>query len=80
MKKEALMLMKEDGSMEASQEYKNCKREAKRIVAIAKAKSTEKWYNELETKNSEDKLFRIAKVRDRAKGYWRGCSHTGWFR
>ena len=66
-KKEAFKHMKEDGSLDATKEYKNSKREAKRMVAIAKAKSTEKWYNELETKKSQDKIFRIAKARDRTK-------------
>ena len=37
------------------------------MVAIANTKSTEKWYNELKTKKSQDKLFRIAKARDSAK-------------
>ena len=66
-KKEAFKRMKEDDSMEASQEYKNSKREAKRVVAIAKARSPETWYNELETKKSQDKVFRIAKAKDRTK-------------
>ena len=80
-KKEAFKRMKEDGSMEASQEYKNSKREAKRVAAIAKARSTETWYNELETKKSQDKVFRIAKAKHRTKKrFWRCCSHTGWFR
>ena len=66
-KKKAFKRMKEDCSLEAIHEYKNSKREAQQMVAIAKAKSTEKWYNELETKKSQDKVFRIAKARDRTK-------------
>ena len=48
-------------------EYKLKRREAKMIVAIARKQSTEELYDELETKEGEKRIYRIAKARQRER-------------
>ena len=43
--------------------YKQCKKEAKKAVAIAKAEASEEIYKELDTRSGQEKIFRLAKQR-----------------
>lgn len=47
-------------------DYKQANREAKRAVAIAKAKASERLYEELETTEGQNRLYSIARARDKA--------------
>ncbi|XP_067145134.1 uncharacterized protein [Centruroides vittatus] len=46
--------------------YKTAKREAKRVVAQAKAGAYANLYEELDTREGQKKIYRLAKIRDRA--------------
>ena len=48
-------------------EYKIKRREAKRIVAIARKQGTQELYDDLETKEGEKRIYRIAKARQRER-------------
>ena len=48
-------------------EYKLKRREAKKIVAIARKQGTEELYDQLETKEGEKRIYRIAKARQRER-------------
>ena len=43
--------------------YKLFKKEAEKVVAIAKSDAYDQWYEELDTKEGQGKIFRIAKQR-----------------
>ena len=58
-KKETFKRMKKKSSRGAIQDYRKSKRKVKRVVAVAKAKSTEKWYNELETKRAKTRYSEL---------------------
>ena len=49
----------------AREEYKKIKKEAKRAVAEAKDKAFEAFYRELDSKEGEKLMFRLAKARER---------------
>ena len=66
-KKKAFKEMRTAQSPDLIDRYKNLKREAKRAVAHAKAEECKKWYKELETTEGQKRIFKIAKVRERAK-------------
>ena len=69
--KEKRMAFKEEnnrrGDIEAENRYKKAKMKAKKAVARAKAEASTDWYEELETKESQQKIFRIAKAMERSK-------------
>ncbi|XP_067135012.1 uncharacterized protein [Centruroides vittatus] len=46
--------------------YKTAKREAKRVVAQAKAGAYANLYEELDTREGQKKIYRLAKIRNRA--------------
>ncbi|KAK3895133.1 hypothetical protein Pcinc_001148 [Petrolisthes cinctipes] len=46
--------------------YKQCNKDAKTAVAIAKAEAYDQLYNELETKEGQGKIFRLAKQRNKS--------------
>ena len=48
-------------------EYKLKRREAKKIVAIARKQGTEELYDDLETKEGEKRIYRIEKARQRER-------------
>ena len=48
-------------------EYRLKRREAKRIIAIARRQGTQELYDELETKEGDKRLYRIARTRYRER-------------
>ena len=66
-KKEAYKTMRRNSDLSTISEYKKRKREGKRAVAKARARASEHLYKELDTKEGEKKMFRIARVRNHAK-------------
>ena len=46
--------------------YKLCKKEAKKAVTIAKREAYDQLYEELNTKEGQGKIFRIAKQRNKS--------------
>ena len=48
-------------------EYKKWKKEAKRAVTKAKEAAWKEWYKNLETKEGEETIYKIAKARARKK-------------
>ena len=46
--------------------YKQCSKEAKRTVAIAKSEAYENLYEELNTKEGKQKVFKLAKMRNKS--------------
>ena len=67
IKKEAYKSMTRNGDLSTSSEYKKCKQEAKKAVVKARARASERLYEELDTKEGEKKTFRIARARNHAK-------------
>uniref|UniRef100_A0A8D8SH78 Craniofacial development protein 2 n=2 Tax=Cacopsylla melanoneura TaxID=428564 RepID=A0A8D8SH78_9HEMI len=65
-KKEAKKNYDRTGSEEDHEAYKRTKKIAKKEVAISKAAAMDEVYKELETREGEKKLHKIAKTRDRA--------------
>ncbi|KAG8231537.1 hypothetical protein J437_LFUL008078 [Ladona fulva] len=65
-KKEAKKRWDLTGPQEDRETYKMRKKNAKRAVASSKAKAIEEAYEEIEKKNGERQMLRIAKARDRA--------------
>ena len=63
-KKEAHKRLKDGVDHQA---YKNEKKEAKRAVAKARGEAWREWYNNLETKQGEENIFRIARNRAKQK-------------
>ena len=46
--------------------YKQCSKEAKRTVAIAKSEAYDNLYEELDTKEGQQKVFKLAKMRNKS--------------
>ena len=65
-KKVARKRYDETGSEEDHEQYKISKKNAKKAVAVAKAASQEDFYEELDTKHGQRKVYSIAKQRDKA--------------
>lgn len=65
-KKEAKKQFDRERSVANREAYKRSKKEAKRAVAIAKARALDELYDELDAPEGVNKLHRIAKARDRA--------------
>ena len=59
--------MYRNNNWEAYSNYKSLKNEAKRVVARAKSSASEPWYTDLDTNEGKEKVFKIAKARERAK-------------
>ena len=66
-KKEAFKMWQRNNSRESHNNYKALTDVAKRAVARARALSPGQWYQELNSKEGEQKIYRTAKARDRAK-------------
>ena len=60
-KKTAFKKWQKSGTEEDKREYRTLKQEAKRQVAIAKEKASEKWAEEVDTMEGRKKMFRIAR-------------------
>ena len=59
-KKEVYKRLMDGGDLQA---HKNKKKEAKRAVAKARGEAWREWYSNLETKQGEENIFRIARTR-----------------
>ena len=59
--------MYRNNNRETYSNYKSLKNEAKRVVARAKSAASEQWYKDLDTNEGKEKVFKIAKARERAK-------------
>ena len=59
--------LKQNNSEEAKRKYKASKNEAKRAVAKARAKCSEKFYQDLDSREGRKRIFRVAKARNRVK-------------
>ncbi|KAK3895134.1 hypothetical protein Pcinc_001149 [Petrolisthes cinctipes] len=66
LKKEAKKKHKQTREEADRVAYKQCNKEAKKAVAIAKAEAYDQLYNELETKEGQGKIFRLAKQRNKS--------------
>ena len=64
-KKEAKKRMDKDKNERTSKEYKTAKKSAKRQVAKAKSEACSKLYGDLETKEGQKNIFKVAKQRDK---------------
>jgi len=64
-KKEAKKRLFEDNTDENRTNYKRAKKQAKKVVAVAKAKAYNKLFEDLETTEGTKKVLRIAKQRDK---------------
>ena len=64
-KKEAQKQWKSSGEEAHKREYKDAKKEAKAVVAEEKAAAWIELYDELDTKEGERKIYRIAAERDK---------------
>ena len=62
MKKKRWEVTRLDGDKEY---YKQCSKEAKRTVAIAKSEAYDNLYEELDTKEGQQKVFKLAKTRNK---------------
>lgn len=47
------------------EDYRTKSRKAKKTIAIARKQGTKELYNELETKEGEKRIYRIARARHR---------------
>ena len=66
-KKEAFKNWQREGTDQLKEVYKEKKKEAKRAVAKAKEEGYKKWYENLDTREGEKTIYRIAKQRAEAK-------------
>ncbi|XP_034047688.1 collagen alpha-2(V) chain [Thalassophryne amazonica] len=66
-KKEAYKSWQRSGGDDKRNAYKEAKREAKRAVAKAKKEVWKDWYDNLETKEGEKKIYKVAKQRARTR-------------
>ncbi|GKA58408.1 hypothetical protein Tco_0757596 [Tanacetum coccineum] len=57
----------QEDRIRAQERYKEAKREAKSIVALAKEKAYEELYKKLNTKEGANDIFRIAKAQERRR-------------
>ena len=57
--------MDKDKNERTSKEYKTAKKAAKRQVAKAKSEACSKLYGDLETKEGQKNIFKVAKQRDK---------------
>lgn len=51
--------------IETENRYNKAKMKARKAVARAKVETSTDWYEELETKEGQQKIFRIAKTKER---------------
>ena len=65
-KKERLKIWKRTGKENDKVEYKTAKRKAKRVVARVKAEAIEGLYDQLETVEGQQGIYRIAAARDQS--------------
>ena len=66
-KKEILNIWKRTGEENDKVEYKTAKGKAKRVVARVKAEAIEGLYDQLETVEGQQDIYRIAAARDRSR-------------
>ena len=66
-KKEAFKDVQRNNSQEANAAYKTIKRETKRVVARPKAAAADEFYQKLESKEGEQRVYKIAKARERER-------------
>ena len=66
-KKEAFKNWQTEGTDQLKEVYKEKKKEAKRDVAKAKEEGYKEWYENLDTREGEKTIYRIAKQRAEAK-------------
>ena len=65
-RKERLNIWKRTGEENDKVEYKTAKGKAKRVVARVKAEAIERLYDQLETVEGQQEIYRIAAARDRS--------------
>lgn len=57
----------EESKLDVDREaYKICCKEAKRMVAVAKSEGYDHLYEELDTKEGQEKIFKLAKSRNKS--------------
>lgn len=66
LKKEAKKRWEQTQSDEDRQRYRECNKEAKKAVAIAKYEAYDQMYAQLETKEGQGKIFKLAKQRNKS--------------
>ena len=57
--------METSGRQEKKESYRQANNEAKKEVEISKAHAMDEVYNELETPEGEQKIYRISKAREK---------------
>ena len=61
--------MYHDRSVDNIEKYKVAKKTVKRAVSVAKGRAYEDLYQHLSTKEGEKDIYRMARVRERKKGF-----------